>query len=877
MRFFLCGIFFACVCGPAMAQVAFVRMGDGYRIDDGCGLVVSGRIGGSRIFRSVQLDGQPIGSFGLRVYYDFEGRRWMNGSRVVSADWCAANNTLTVRIAGKDRGFSFEAVEAIAFGSARAQFRADVLEVANTGTRPFPVKRVYFDTAAPYAAETEGADEKPFVVRDASGRPMASWRARDGRVWGASTDSRRVSTWHCWLGADGTAHADNALILDLNVPLAPGEVHRPAKAALISAVMFAKPGVNVRPPAAPVFADVPGRPRLFLRPEILPRLRDRCADGDLEGLYLSWHRAARQEIGVPLPPEPPWLPKQQPDHAREYARAFRTVRPPTRAMQMAALVYQLGGDAAVGAEAKRRVLYYFGWDPKGPSSTLHNDEPAMSILRNGCRAYDWTYGLYTAEERVKIEACIVERARQVHSVLVRSKFHENPRNSHLGRQIGFLAEACCAIMPEHPEMREWYDYVMDVYRRLYPAWGTEDGGWNEGPHYWSAYMDFGLDSLTAVKLARGEDIVSTKPFFKATPWYFIYQCPPGSPISPFGDGWQAGPQRSTALRSFAVLHGDPVLLWFAERAGVSGVSGVRDLVLDPFLTGLVARPPENLPGTRCFPGEGLVMSHSCLTNAAEDVAFYFRSTPYGAVSHGHADQNAFCLSAYGEPLVIASGYYNYWGSPHHFKWMRQTQAKSAITYDGGKGQPYSASSVGRIVGFRVEGDRAEFSGEATAAYGGALTKARRDVVRLDRDLFLIRDDLASREPRSFEFNLHATDKMRLDEAAQRVTVVRPRATLDLRFVGGTPLRFSQTDRFAVELDEHVLRKDSGYPSQWHFRAATERVPEAEILTLLEVRRPSEPSRVASVRQIDENGRRVVNVILVDGRVLSGLTAGRICR
>ena len=315
------------------------------------------------------------------------------------------------------------------------------------------------------------------------------------------------------------------------------------------------------------------RPRLFLRPHLLPGLRERCANGDLAGRYAGWCRDARRAIGADLPPEPPVLPKQQPDRSREYARAFRTVRPPTRIMQICALVYKLGGDPEIGAEAKRRVLYYFGWDPHGTSSTLYNDEPAMSVMRNGCRAYDWTYELYTPEERAKIEACIVERARQIYQVLNRRKFHVNPHDSHLGRQIGFLAEACCAIMPEHPEMREWYDYVMNVYRTVYPAWSRGDGGWNEGPHYWGCYMDFGLDSLTAVKLATGDDIVATKPFFRLTPWYFIYQCPPGSPISPFGDGPQASPRSFGCLRSFAVLLNDPELLWFAKKYGRAGIDG----------------------------------------------------------------------------------------------------------------------------------------------------------------------------------------------------------------------------------------------------------------------------------------------------------------
>ncbi len=70
------------------------------------------------------------------------------------------------------------------------------------------------------------------------------------------------------------------------------------------------------------------RPRLFLRPHLLPGLRERCANGDLAGRYAGWRRDARRAIGADMPPEPPVLPKQQPDRNREYARVFRTVRPP---------------------------------------------------------------------------------------------------------------------------------------------------------------------------------------------------------------------------------------------------------------------------------------------------------------------------------------------------------------------------------------------------------------------------------------------------------------------------------------------------------------------------------------------------------------------
>jgi len=36
------------------------------------------------------------------------------------------------------------------------------------------------------------------------------------------------------------------------------------------------------------------RPRLFLRPHLLPGLRERCANGDLAGRYAGWRRDARR-------------------------------------------------------------------------------------------------------------------------------------------------------------------------------------------------------------------------------------------------------------------------------------------------------------------------------------------------------------------------------------------------------------------------------------------------------------------------------------------------------------------------------------------------------------------------------------------------------
>jgi hypothetical protein len=59
-----------------------------------------------------------------------------------------------------------------------------------------------------------------------------------------------------------------------------------------------------------------------------------------------------------------------------------------------------------------------------------------------------------------------------------------------------------------------------------------------------------------------------------------------------------------------------------------------------------------------------------------------RSSPFGSISHAYADQDAFTLDAFGEPLAIASGYYPYYSSPHHRLWTWQTRAANAVGVDG---------------------------------------------------------------------------------------------------------------------------------------------------------------------------------------------------
>lgn len=597
------------------------------------------------------------------------------------------------------------------------------------------------------------------------------------------------------------------------------------------------------------------RPRMFVLRRELDEFRKRCREGDLKPLYASLLRRAKRDIGGPLPPEPPYLKGRGPERGRHYKQIFTATRPPMDAMERCALAYLLSGRREFGLEAKRRLLHFFSWDPNGPTSLFHNDEPAMWMMMRGVRAYDWIYDLLSPAERERIESVMRTRAKQFYTLLRRRPFESNPYSSHPGRILGFLGEAALAFIHEWPGAREWLDYVLKIFWAVYPAWAKDDGGWQEGPSYWTAYMNFVLHFVVPLKKLTGIDLMQ-KPFFRNTPYYKLYTNPPYARLSPFGDGEHAPPGRGSGhvMYLFSTLLRDPYLRWYADfmRSG-PGISVLSFVLYDPTLK---PKPPTDLPQARYFPGVGLVSLHTALGDPERDIHFLFRSSPLGSISHGHADQNSFCIEAFGEALAIASGYYPWYGSPHHSNWSRETKAHNCITVNGGQGQAKSdITANGKIVKFHHDEAYDYILGDAAQAYKGKLTRFLRHVVHVRPGILILFDDLEAPEPSTFEWWLHALSRMEVDEKGRVVLVERGRALLEVIFLLPRRLNFSQTDEFDPP-------PEGDYPNQWHLTASTSRRARAvQFLTaLLVYKKGGAPPEVRLAE-----GKGAVGVEIVKGK------------
>jgi len=608
-------------------------------------------------------------------------------------------------------------------------------------------------------------------------------------------------------------------------------------------------------------------PKLFILKDEIESYRNRALYGDLKDTCSDIKNNIEKHIGEELPKEPKFVKGIGPEFGEySWSVIYDAIIPPCDMMEKFGLVYLLTGDKKYGEEAKRRVLHFSRWNPDGSTSNRAHDEPAMRILAQGSRAYDWTYELFTPEEREIVNKSMIRRAAQFYERLkysTDSEYHVYNRGSHEERISGFLGEAAIVFSDETDEAEDWLKYVLTIHWNLWPAWAKDDGGWHQGPSYWTAYESNVLHFITALNKATGVNLIQ-KDFFQNTPYYILYTNPPYARLSPFGDGENNPPSGSTAevMYNYSSLLNDPYIRWYADYMGVGHGKNILGILLKN--ADIKGKSPTDLPQSRYFPGVGLVSLHTNFGNAEEDIHFLFHSDPFGGVSHGHPDQNAFTIEAFGEALAIASGYYPWYGSDHHMNWQRQTKSSNSITINGWKGQKGVAAAKGKVVSFENRDIYDYILGDATQAYMGLLNKFHRHVIHIRPGVYVIYDDLEAPEPVTFEWWLHALSEMSVNESNKSIIISEGNARLKVNFLQSGKLNFDQFSGFP---DPPEVREGRIYKDQWHFTASTvSKNTKAKFITVLvPFKKDKDKEPNISVGHLVEEDNKVSVELNIDGK------------
>ncbi len=571
-------------------------------------------------------------------------------------------------------------------------------------------------------------------------------------------------------------------------------------------VSFAVPSVDE------MMEDVSAvHPRVWTTPDTLDSFRE-LKDTSGKDKYAAALSSAEATLGAALPAEPvfPYLNTNEPTTSTRYVQAQQALKTQTdgilNQMMNTAFIYlvseqnseeDLETRAQFGEKARQQLLNVASWDPDGSTSFVIQDQVHRAIAYKSAIVYDWIYDLLSDDDKAAVQAMVKERTDTlVQKYLVTKPMYQYPYDSHGWTILGYIGIIATAMLHDMPEADDWFRESVPVYINLLPPWGGENGAWSQGTGYWQ-WSSAANKELMDVLLSAGAIDLYRKSFSRNEGDYPLYMFPHGTPKGVFGDATEYAPGGASVsmLNRISQMTQNPGLKWESEAIGVAPNTGLQDYFYGD--ADLASRPPVDLPNAKWFEDTGLVAMHSDLSDK-DRVSLYFRSNSYGTAIHNQADQNAFIINAFGESLAPKTGFYDIYGSPHHYNYTRQTFSANAITFDGKRGQAVEDFSAdGQILGFVTHPDFDATSGDATAAYKGALTKAVRHILYLRPDMFVVIDDLATNKTggSNFEWNLHGEDNLTIDADEQGATVTKGKANLNVQFYTAEPMTATSTTKF----------------------------------------------------------------------------------
>jgi len=595
-------------------------------------------------------------------------------------------------------------------------------------------------------------------------------------------------------------------------------------------------------------------PRLFLRPEQLPRLKE-LAQGKLRKQYEGLVDRCEKLLSDPPPTKEPLKYGKEVEYKSEewrelwWGNRVYTVRVLDSAASLA-FTRLLGGKEEYGQLAKRLLLDAAQWDPKGSTGYRYNDEAGMPYAYHFARTYTFVHDLLTEKERALCRKVMSVRGKEMYDHLC-PRHLWTPYSSHSNRAWHFLGEVGIAFLGEIPEAEEWVVFATNVFFNVYPVWSDDQGGWHEGVSYWRSYIDRFTWWADVMRSAMQIDAYR-KPYFSKIGYYPMYLQPPGTQGGGFGDlcANKLSRHNIPLMTVLASQARNPYWQWYVEVHGGPQPKGGYVGFLRGATPTVEGTPPTDLPSSRCFWGTGQAMMNFNLLDAKDNVQVLFKSSPFGTQSHGYDAQNSFLLYAFGERLFIRSGKRDLYGSDHHRNWMWHTQSVNSITVNAQSQYKRSPQAKGEILAFHTSDQFDYVSGEAGEAYEVPVDRFTRHIIFVKPDLILIYDQLETPEPSTFEWRLHSPTEIQL-EGQERIHCENGEAACELAFLQPKDLNISLTDQFDPPPRPRVKLVE------WHLTAKTSKPLEKnQFIALLRPHRLQEDRPIQAEMTSLKNGYAV---------------------
>lgn len=547
-------------------------------------------------------------------------------------------------------------------------------------------------------------------------------------------------------------------------------------------------------------------PRIQARPEEIAGLRESLKSERQQDLSLLIEEAdsllqQSQEIA-----EPQFLPDRQVDYASFWKIWYPTMwgtRRFVKGAEMLGLAYLGTGNEAYGRAACQRILSVCKWDPEGSSYLGHNDEAHMSVIWNGPIACDWVWDLFSEEEK----ASVIDQYRR-RGELTFNHMHDQGCygitrfDSHAGREIVFLAQLSFVFHDRIPETRKWLEWLRPVLCGIWPVWAGDDGAWAEGISYSNPYVSIMSRFASILKKGAGINLF-TRPFWKNYLRWKKAVFPAYAEWMGFGDHTERWETSWTANADLCELiaretQSPEFLSYVSEfrREAALSEETPAERSMGRINTTLFLAPTIEEKGgegggssdsklSHVFPAAGWASIRTGMEKGHDDVAFIFRSSPFGSFSHSHANNNDFIIHVGGKVMAMPTGYYCGYGSQHHAHWVWHTKANNCVTLSDAPQLMRSLESRGFVEAHFENEHLAYFQGDADLSYRLQAQRCRRHVVFLKShscfflvDEFIAQPDVTS----SVQWNIHSWNPFEVSEDEKSFRVTRDDSVLEGHFL-----------------------------------------------------------------------------------------------
>lgn len=447
-----------------------------------------------------------------------------------------------------------------------------------------------------------------------------------------------------------------------------------------------------------------------------------------------------------------------------------------------ALAYRLHGD--------RRYLDRL-WQDLGTVASFPDFNPRHFLdtaeMTHGLAiAYDWLYDQWTPAQRKTIRTAIVHLGLQPGMKVYKSRsgWHKSVHNWNQVCNGGLTAGAL-AVGDEEPELcGQILEHALTSVQLAMRSYGP-DGGWGEGPGYWSYATSYNVTMIACLESALGSNFGLDKfPGFSQTGLFPVYMTLGGDRWFNFSDASEhAG--RAECLLWLGRRYHQPAATWFCAsgKPAATAMLWYDSPGQDPAAAGLpLDKYWRNVE----------VATFRSRWNDPQAVCVGIEARSH-SMNHEHLDIGSFVLDALGQRWAVDLGADNYnlpgyFGHQRYDYYRLRAEGHNTLVINPSSAADQEPEAQCKIRRFESKPDWAFAIADLTNAYAGRAKKVERGVALVDRRTVVVQDEIEGAQGDIWWF-MHTPATIKLEKDGRTALLTLGGKQLEARLVSPASARF----------------------------------------------------------------------------------------